>query len=391
MKKIFIGSSSDSIDIAQEIQQTLEELGAQTTIWKDSEAFPLASNTLVALTHAARTHNGGVFIFNTDDRLYDRNPDGSARFLPRDNVIAEAGIFIGALGEKAVVLCTVDKVHVASDFNGVTTLEYSLSPVEKKKKLKSWLDINVSEFNSKEDKNNVLMLPRKEIHDIYSIDSRLHITDGLYKKIRRIRIMNFASNLIINPEIGEMGHIPPKDIRLSDAIEKIMTETNAPLEVILTEPTQYNLKDLQYKIANYNAGSAEGALYSALATMYKNLTTDTIYRKRATDIPIHFWLYTFKTSLPFGLFNVEFMGEAQKYSHVKVDIYSAALHNEDERRSFVIWEKDDPENYKFFVDNFNDIRQNKSLCTRYNLHDRSFEKLKEWAQEWDKMKPGGLN
>lgn len=125
--------------------------------------------------------------------------------------------------------------------------------------------------------------------------------------------------------------------------------------------------------------------------MYKNLTTDTIYRKRATDIPIHFWLYTFKTSLPFGIFNVEFMGEAQKYSHVKVDIYSAALHNEDERRSFVIWEKDDPENYKFFVDNFNDIRQNKSLCTRYNLHDRSFEKLKEWAQEWDKMKPGGLN
>ena len=391
MKKIFIGSSSDSIDIAQEIQQTLEELGAQTTIWKDSEAFPLASNTLVALTHAARTHNGGVFIFNTDDRLYDRNPDGSARFLPRDNVIAEAGIFIGALGEKAVVLCTVDKVHVASDFNGVTTLEYSLSPVEKKKKLKSWLDNNVSEFNSKEDKNNVLMLPRKEIHDIYSIDSRLHITDGLYKKIRRIRIMNFASNLIINPEIGEMGHIPPKDIRLSDAIEKIMTETNAPLEVILAEPTQYNLKDLQYKIANYNAGSAEGALYSALATMYKNLTTDTIYRKRATDIPIHFWLYTFKTSLPFGIFNVEFMGEAQKYSHVKVDIYSAALHNEDERRSFVIWEKDDPENYKFFVDNFNDIRQNKSLCTRYNLHDRSFEKLKEWAQEWDKMKLGGLN
>ena len=325
MKKIFIGSSSDSIDIAQEIQQTLEELGAQTTIWKDSEAFPLASNTLVALTHAARTHNGGVFIFNTDDRLYDRNPDGSARFLPRDNVIAEAGIFIGALGEKAVVLCTVDKVHVASDFNGVTTLEYSLSPVEKKKKLKSWLDNNVSEFNSKEDKNNVLMLPRKEIHDIYSIDSRLHITDGLYKKIRRIRIMNFASNLIINPEIGEMGHIPPKDIRLSDAIEKIMTETNAPLEVILAEPTQYNLKDLQYKITNYNAGSAEGALYSALATMYKNLTTDTIYRKRATDIPIHFWLYTFKTSLPFGIFNVEFMGEAQKYSHVKVDIYSAAL------------------------------------------------------------------
>src|SRR5699024_9535833 len=106
MKKIFIGSSSDSIDIAQEIQQTLEEIGAQTTIWRDSEAFPLANNTLDALIHAARTHNGGVFIFNTDDKLYGRNPDGSAKFLPRDNVIAEAGIFTGALGKEAVVLCT---------------------------------------------------------------------------------------------------------------------------------------------------------------------------------------------------------------------------------------------------------------------------------------------
>lgn len=38
------------------------------------------------------------------------------------------------------------------------------------------------------------MLPRKEIHDLYSIADRLHITDELYKKIRRIQIMNFASN-----------------------------------------------------------------------------------------------------------------------------------------------------------------------------------------------------
>ena len=145
--------------------------------------------------------------------------------------------------------------------------------------------------------------------------------------------------------------------------------------------------DLQSKIANYNAGSAEGALYSALATMYKNLSTDTIYRKRATEVPIHFWLYTLRTSMPFGIFNVEFMDEAKKYNHVKVDIYSAALDNEDDRRSFVIWQKDDPKNYKFFVDNFNDIKQNRTLCTRH----RSFEKLKKWAQEWDNMKPGGLN
>ena len=28
--------------------------------------------------------------------------------------------------------------------------------------------------------------------------------------------------------------------------------------------------------------------------------------------------------MPFGIFNVEFIGEAQKYNHVKVDIYYTA-------------------------------------------------------------------
>lgn len=144
MKKIFIGSSSESIYIAKKIQRILEDLGAQTTMWTDSEAFRLSHNTLDELIHAAHTHNGGVFIFNTDDELSDRHSDNIAKFVPRDNVIAEAGIFTGVLGKEPVVLCTVDDVHVASDFNGVTTLEYSLPTTEKEKKLKSWLDNNVS-------------------------------------------------------------------------------------------------------------------------------------------------------------------------------------------------------------------------------------------------------
>ena len=75
------------------------------------------------------------------------------------------------------------------------------------------------------------------------------------------------------------------------------------------------------------------------------------------------------------------------YNHVKVDLYSAALHNENERRSFVIWEKDDPDNYNFFVNNFDDIKGNPSLCTP---HRNPLDTLKQWAEEWEKIKPGGL-
>lgn len=251
-------------------------------------------------------------------------------------------------------------------------------------KLKHGHKTSVKEHNDVMGKKNVLMLPRREIHNRYSIDNRLHISDGLYKQIRHIRIMNFASNLIINPEIGEIGHIPPKDIQLSDAIEKIMRETKASVELILTKPSKYNLKDLETKIANHRAGSGKGALYSALATLYKNLATDTIYAQNSVLTPVLFQSYVMKTSMPFGIFNVEFLGEAKRLSHVKVDLYSAALDNEDARRSFVIWQDDDQENYQFFIKNFDNVKNNPLLCEKATL-----EMLKVWAEEWENIKPGG--
>lgn len=218
---------------------------------------------------------------------------------------------------------------------------------------------------------------RHEMHSVFSINQKFHINDGLYEKISHIRIMNFASNLMINPEIGEAGHMHQDDIPLSDAIEKVMRETNALVELILTEPNKYNLDDLKTKIANKRAGSSDGALFSALATMYTNLSTDTIYSRRYKSVPILFRFYVMKTSIPFGIFNVEFLGDAKSQNHVQVDLYSAALSNEDERRCFVIWQKDDPENYQFFVNNFNNIKNNPQLCKEPTL-----ETMKRWADRW---------
>lgn len=87
MKKIFIGSSTNSVHIARDIQKILQKLGAETTLWTDVDAFRLSYNTLEELIHAARTHSGGVFIFNTDDEIISRGSAGSTQFIPRDNVV----------------------------------------------------------------------------------------------------------------------------------------------------------------------------------------------------------------------------------------------------------------------------------------------------------------
>ena len=101
-------------------------------------------------------------------------------------------------------------------------------------------------------------------------------------------------------------------------------------------------------------------------------------------MPISFHLRVMKTSMPFAIFNVEFLGDAQRFNHVKVDLYSAELDDEDNRRSFVIWQEDDPENYQFFVHNFANILNNPSLCEKVQL-----STLKKWADKWENLKPGG--
>lgn len=380
MKKVFIGSSSEALDKARIIQEILETLGAKTTCWADDDAFTLSHNTIDELIESAHTHDAGIFIFDKDDELVSSR-DNVTKYTPRDNVIAEAGMFVSVLGKESVVLCTVPGVHEISDFKGITTLFYDVNNLKRlKTKLKIWLEDNVKDGKQIVCKNNVLMLPRHEIHNLYSLDNRLHISDNLYRKIRSIKIMNFASNLIINPEVGEIGHIPLDGIGLSGAIEKIMRETNANVELMLAKPTKYNLEDLETKIANKRAGSTTGALYSALWTLYKNLSTDTIYSQHNSIIPILFQFYVMKTSMPFGIFNIEFLGEARKFNHVKVDLYSAALNNEDDRRSFIVWQEDDPENYEFFVSNFDNIKRDSRLCEKPTL-----EMLKEWAETWENL------
>lgn len=331
MKKIFIGSSSKkaAMEKMHNIHSILEKLGAQVTCWPD--AFTLSENTIDELIKAAHEYDAAVFIFDKDDLITDTS-HGSVHYIPRDNVIAEAGMFISALGKESVVLCTTPGVHEISDFKGVTTLIYKRNNLDDiEKQLDIWLKTKVPENNSIAHKSNVLMLPRKKIHELYSIDSRLHITDGSYRQISHVRIMNLASNLIINPAIGEIGHIPTADIPLSDAIKKIMEETSASVDLMLTQPNHCNIKDAESKIANQRAGSGAEAVYSAWKTLYSNLSTDTVYAKRSSENPILFHLYAMKISMPFGIFNVEFCGEAKMF---KLD-YEEFLEDETDEKIYL--------------------------------------------------------
>ena len=67
---------------------------ADCQIWTQ-DAFPPSGTTLDSLLDAVSENDFGIFVFSPDDKLNIRSSD---LVSPRDNVVFEAGLFMGRYG-----------------------------------------------------------------------------------------------------------------------------------------------------------------------------------------------------------------------------------------------------------------------------------------------------
>lgn len=110
--------------MARFLQSELEKLvQCEATCW-DQDIFELSSFTLEALTNAAKSYDFAVLVATSDDSTTTR---GKAIAVPRDNVIFELGLFVGAIGRDRTFLIadrTDDDLHLPSDLAGLTYGSY---------------------------------------------------------------------------------------------------------------------------------------------------------------------------------------------------------------------------------------------------------------------------
>ena len=95
----------------------------QTTVWTQN-LFTPGDATWSRLVDMARTQfDFALFVFSGDDTVESR---GAATRAPRDNVLLEYGLFVGAVGpDRTFFLFNRDhRPKIASDLAGVTALEY---------------------------------------------------------------------------------------------------------------------------------------------------------------------------------------------------------------------------------------------------------------------------
>jgi predicted nucleotide-binding protein len=127
-RDIFLGYCGSSADTAIQIRTFLEiQLGATVLDWKRD--FSVARSVLEEIIEAGKRCSGAVFLFTKDDVLSDepskpntgwfrRRSPRSESAIPRDNVVFEAGYFIGIKGKRRVLVVKEQGAKMPADLGG---------------------------------------------------------------------------------------------------------------------------------------------------------------------------------------------------------------------------------------------------------------------------------
>lgn len=113
-RDVFLGYCSSSRATAASLKNFLQSGGATVLDWQTD--FIAGRSILAQIEEAAARCNAGIFLFTKDDDLAnEKQPDRSA---PRDNVVFEAGYFIGLKGKRNVLIVREQGSKMPADLGG---------------------------------------------------------------------------------------------------------------------------------------------------------------------------------------------------------------------------------------------------------------------------------
>lgn len=118
--RIFVGSSTEGLAVAKLLQLEMD-YDAEVTLWSQG-VFGLSGGTLETLVKAAAAFDFAVLVLTPDDVVTKREKEKNA---PRDNVLFELGLFMGALGrERTYIVHPRVPIDLPTDLAGVTPATY---------------------------------------------------------------------------------------------------------------------------------------------------------------------------------------------------------------------------------------------------------------------------
>lgn len=203
-KRLFIGSSSEQLATLNEIV-TLIGTAAECIPW--TNAFALNKSGLDSLIKQTRLADFAILIATKDDITDHR---GETLVKPRDNVIFEFGLFLGAAGADKCYLIAEEGADLPSDLDGITVAKFtrvsnqynSLDKIVENIKSNISLSDNVSELG---------LLPSTALAIGYynsfikRVCEELHKTESITIEDKKVKVKSFKINVIIPESLDDNG------------------------------------------------------------------------------------------------------------------------------------------------------------------------------------------
>lgn len=119
---LFVGCSAEALDTAREVQAAFDHDPFVVEIWTDG-VFNPSKTPIEDLTDLIGRIDFAVILLTPDDKVRSRR---SETFGPRDNVVFELGLAVGAIGRSRTFLLTPRgcKFKLPSDLLGVKPVDY---------------------------------------------------------------------------------------------------------------------------------------------------------------------------------------------------------------------------------------------------------------------------
>lgn len=240
---------------------------------------------------------------------------------------------------------------------------------------------------------NVLMLQREELHRGYAtLESRFgsylvqsarnHTDIQGFQIIKEIDMACYAANLIFTPK-RDMVDRNCNDLGvLFDIFEQLLKDDEFTLRLVMNAPGQTAAKDaIRFrKLGNSSFEEHLEAVFLSSYVKLRELSEKDPYR--TARLSHRFTLTLTECVLPYSILHVIYKEGWEEFNHVKLDFYSFDIDSSEERRSVVIFERDNKENYDFFVHQFAYLRRDEARQASMQLIKENDE---SWHQQWNKL------
>jgi hypothetical protein len=143
-RKIFVGSSSEALGVAELVGKVIEDAGMEPVLWKT--VFPAGDILLESIEKLPSLVDGAVLLATPDLDCHRKEKNERYR-APIENIVFEYGYLSARLSRKRVAICTFNGAKMPSDLQGLTLVPAgryekgapSALPAEAKTSLERWL------------------------------------------------------------------------------------------------------------------------------------------------------------------------------------------------------------------------------------------------------------